>query len=1249
MIRRIFVEKKQTLFNTTHRLKEELNTQLHESITNMRFFIRYDIEGLEDGDFTQAVDLVFSEPPIDDIFYDHLPYMKGWQYFTKEYVPGQYDARADAAAQCVQLLTMSDPPIIRCAEIYAFQGAEDIEKIIQYIVNPVDSRVGSNDIPKSLVQEYEVPGEAEQIKGFCSFSNEHMHAFHDDYALAMDIKDLYFIRDYFLSQKRDPTETEIRVLDTYWSDHCRHTTFLSSIESIKIESPIPEIEETSRLYESLFIKHHGEKDCHYKSLMDMALMGLRELKSQGGVDGLDESGEINACSIRIKIDTSGGPCEYLVMFKNETHNHPTEIEPYGGAATCLGGAIRDPLSGRSYVYQAMRVSGAGDITMPAEQTLQGRIPQRIISKEAARGFSSYGNQIGLATGMVAELYHPGFAAKRLEAGFVIGAVRADDVQRAAPEPGDLVLLIGGETGRDGCGGATGSSKAHTTGSIEQGGAEVQKGNPLIGRKIQRLFRNKECSKLIKRSNDFGAGGICVALGELSDGIRIYLDRVPKKYEGLSATELAISESQERMAVVIAINDLAKMMDLCAGENLKASLVAEITDSERMIMTMGDKVIVDLHRSLLSSNGVRQNASGIIRDPIPSYMDRPSIESRPFLQKKDYPEALRAELKRLNVTSNIGMAGMFDSTIGSASIYMPFGGKEQLCPALVMAAFVPVFPLDTNTATVASWAYDPYLMSESPFIGAQYAILVSVAKVCAAGAPFRGIKISLQEYFKKLGKDPLRWGEPLSAMLGALKAQLDLGIPAIGGKDSMSGTFMERDVPPTLISFAVAVAPADTLIQNVLYPGAEVYRISLQRSESGCPDYKYFNSLMETLGSFISQGKIRYCTVVEAGGAASAIVTSCLGNALGFCFQTAQDDLFYPRLGDLLIAGSFSEDLSQGNSALDRFSPEYIGRAGGDHFLFSQGALAVKKAESDYLHTLQDIFPYHTHDEGTIEKPDFHTRSYQAYGHKQFGSPQVLIPVFPGTNCEYDTAKKFLDAGAKTEIMVFKNLDSIDIHESVKKLASLIHESQILALPGGFSGGDEPDGSAKFIAAALGSPRVKDAIMELLEQRGGLILGICNGFQALIKLGLLPFGNITPMKENSPTLSFNKIGRHVSVISAIRVASIDSPWLSNCKVGDIYMTPLSHGEGRFIAPEGQISELAKAGRICTQYVDPSGTPTLQWPHNPNGSAAAVEGLLSPCGRILGKMGHTERTGKGLYINVPMGPVMDIFSAGVRYFS
>ncbi|MDR3319336.1 MAG: phosphoribosylformylglycinamidine synthase, partial [Clostridiales bacterium] len=1176
MIKRIFVEKKRTVSGAAEGLARDLNVQLKLGITDARTFIRYDVEGLSETDFAAAVNTVFSEPPVDDVYYEELPPLKGYTVFAAEFLPGQYDMRADSAAQCVQLLTMSARPVVKCATVYAFAGLSDPAKAQSYLINPVDSRLAEADKPVTLEQKLAAPSAVELIEGFRSKTSAQIKEFHKTFGLAMSLADIKFVQKYFKKEGRDPFETEIKVLDTYWSDHCRHTTFLTELTDVRFDTPNPEIEQAYNSYIALhkeLFKGRGDK---YPCLMDIATIGARELKRRGMLTALDESEEINACSINVRAETANGPEDWLVMFKNETHNHPTEIEPFGGAATCLGGAIRDPLSGRVYVYHAMRVTGAADITAPVSKTLGGKLPQRVISRGAARGFSSYGNQIGLATGMVSEIYHPGYVAKRLETGFVVGAAPKANVVRSAPGPGDIVVLIGGETGRDGCGGATGSSKEHNLDSIEKCGAEVQKGNPTTERKIQRLFRNPEVTKRIKRCNDFGAGGVCVAIGELCDGLEIYLDRVPKKYEGLNGTELAISESQERMAVVISAAELDLITDLCAAENLTATAVAAVTREPRMKMFCGGVTIVDLKRSLLSSNGVKQTATAVVTDGITGYMNTVSKEAAVHIKKGDYAAALSAELKRLNVTCNKGLSEMFDSTVGAGSVLMPFGGERQLTPSIAMAAKLPVFPGDTDTATVAAWGFDPYLMSESPYVGAQYSILVSVAKVCAAGAPYGTVYLTLQEFFRRLKTDPKRWGEPLSALLGALTAQTGLGLAAIGGKDSMSGTFVKIDVPPTLISFALGIGKASEIIGNTLDGEHELYRIKLARNAYGTPDYAGFTALMRTLGEEIKSKNVFFATVCETGGAAAAIAKACLGNALGFRFANADAGLFVPALGDIIIA---AKDLT----VFSAYVPELLGSSSADgKFRFGARILEHKHAVKSFTCTLSKVFPLTGADGETPPGIPAVIKKFPHVARTRVPRPKVLIPVFPGTNCEYDTAKKFIAAGAETELFVVRNRTASDIRQTALRLESAIAGAQIIAFPGGFSGGDEPDGSGKFIATAFRSPRIADAVSALLNRRDGLIVGICNGFQALIKLGLLPFGEIAPMDVESATLYFNNVNRHVSALCRTRITSTASPWLSKVKRGEIYNTAVSHGEGRLIAPAHVLERLAKNGQIFSQY-------------------------------------------------------------------
>ncbi|MCI8435749.1 MAG: phosphoribosylformylglycinamidine synthase [Clostridia bacterium] len=1254
MIKRLFVEK--TDGSAAKKTLSELSNVLGIVPEALRVFLRYDVEGLSDADFARAVGTVFSEPPVDRVF-ETLP--DGYDYFGIEYLPGQYDQRADSAAQCVQLLCVCARPLIRTATVYAVKGLSEDEtaRVKSYLVNPVEARLCSFELPKTLTPAVDAPEPAAMVDGFIDFPKNRIADYHAQMGFAMSVEDLLFVQAHFKSERRNPTVTELKVIDTYWSDHCRHTTFLTHLEKIKVKSDMPVIENTLNEYRALFNKHHQGRPDKYPSLMDMATIGAREVKSRGHLENLDQSEEINACSIKVPITVDGQPRDYLVMFKNETHNHPTEIEPFGGAATCLGGAIRDPLSGRSYVYQSMRITGAGDINAPVEKTMKGKLPQRVISKTAAAGFSSYGNQIGLATGIVHEMYHPGYAAKRLETGFVVGAAPAENVVRSVPEAGDVVLLIGGETGRDGCGGATGSSKAHTIESIDRCGAEVQKGNPLTERKIQRLFRNPHCTRLIKRCNDFGAGGVSVAIGELSPGLDIDLDRVPKKYEGLSATELAISESQERMAVVVDKNDVEAMQALAAEENLATTQVATVTDTARMRMYCGGKLIVDLPRRFLDSNGVRQTAAATIKENTTEYFDTLSAKAQALYNKGEYAELLCKILSDYNVCSQKGLSEIFDSTIGAGTVLMPFGGKNQLTPPTAMAAKIPVDG-HTDTATVASYGCDPALLDEGCFIGALYSVLLSVVKVAVTGVPLSSIRLTFQEFFERLRTDPERWGKPTAALLGALNAQLGFNMAAIGGKDSMSGSFEKLDVPPTLISFALGIGDAKSLITNVFArPDQRVYRVRIKRDKYNVPDYEYLTEFLKLLYGETVRGNVDYATVVEQGGAAAEIVKSCLGNGLGFAFNGVKADYFTPSLGDILISTTdpdnfvgydlefmgitCSRKIIQIGSTLKALSiDEYI-VSGGEE-------LALERAADAYTSTFAGVYPMTAAADGAVENVAY-TAGAGVKRKKSKVQPTVFIPVFPGTNCEYDTARKFIDAGAKTDIFVIKNRTPADIEQAVEEIAKRIANSQIIAFPGGFSGGDEPDGSGKFIAATFKNPRIADAIHALLYKRGGLALGICNGFQALVKLGLLPYGEVRDMTDRSPTLTFNNIGRHVSTVVKVRVASNLSPWLSGCKVGDVYNVAVSHGEGKFIADDENLQKLITQGQIATQYADMDGNATMLSPFNPNGSVYGIEGITGADGRIFGKMGHSERSGKDLLKNVDDCVYdMKIFESGVKFF-
>ena len=1242
MVKRIFVEKKRGMDVGAQKTKADLAGVLGLDCEDVRQFIRYDIEGLDGKVYEEAKTTIFSEPPVDVVYEDELPPLDGYSVFAAEYLPGQYDQRADSAMQCVQLLSAEDRPLIKCATVYAVKGCDgSMGKIKKYIINPVESREGSFELPETLVQKTEAQTSVPIIDGFTAMSDGEIAAYHAKIGFAMSVEDLVFVRDYFASEKRDPTETELKVIDTYWSDHCRHTTFATEITDIKTDCENPHIAKALELYASLFEKFNSKRKDKYRCLMDIATIAVKELVSQGKLGNLDVSEEINACSVNVTVDVDGKPEEWLIMFKNETHNHPTEIEPFGGAATCLGGAIRDPLSGRAYVYQAMRVTGCADPNERIEDTLKGKLPQRVISKTAAAGYSSYGNQIGLATGLVHEMYDEGYKAKRLETGYVIGGVKKSNVVRQRPRKGDVVILLGGDTGRDGCGGATGSSKAHTEKSVEVCGAEVQKGNPPTERKLQRLFRNPEASRLILKCNDFGAGGVSVAIGELADSLDIYLDRVPKKYEGLSGTELAISESQERMAVVVAAKDAEKFAELAAEENLNATVVAEVTDTGCMRMYFAGSRIVELKRAFLDTNGVKQKQTAEIVDRPRGYMDAPCAATAEKIAKGDHKGALTGELSRLNVCSQKGMGEMFDSTIGARSVLMPFGGKYQLTPASVMAAKPPVSG-ETDTVTVSAFGCSPQLLEDSPFVGAIHSILTAASKLAASGVPIDTVRLSLQEFFMRLNKDPKRWGQPLSALLGALYAQIGLGLGAIGGKDSMSGTFEHIDVPPTLICFGMGVYKASKLISNTFDAdgGSEVYLLPMPRDGYGVPDFEKVLGIYSALHEAIDRGEVSAAGVVEEGGAVCGIVKSCLGNGLGCSFVEYGADMFAPRFGDIYFQ-------AKGNDVLKEVGARIVARIGGEDFVLGGCTVSGKDARDAFCGTLEKVYPTTAPADGEVKTLSagggFAVRKGSA-----IARPRVLIPAFPGTNCEDDTARAFERAGAQAKVFVVKNRSAADIEESVKALVKELSEAQILAFPGGFSGGDEPDGSGKFIATTFRNPAIAEAVMELLYGRDGLALGICNGFQALIKLGLVPYGDVREQLADAPTLTFNNISRHVSTMVRVRVATDRSPWLSSVKVGDVFSVPVSHGEGRFVSGGAELDKLIAAGQVATQYVDFDGNATMESPFNPNGSMYGIEGIISPDGRVLGKMGHAERLDSDLYRNVEGNYDMKLFESGVKYF-
>lgn len=1255
MIKRVYVKRKQS-----SQLRAEILDVLGIDVPVTRY-LRYDVEGLTEDEFNRVLPEVFYTPPSDDLFLEQMPKAKGF-VFGVEFLPGQFDMRADSAAQCVQLITMSTRPLIACADIYDIENATDsqIKRIKEYLINPVDSRECSLDKPETLEMVIPPPAPVEMLKDFGKKPLAMLKAFHKESGFAMSVEDLVFVQSYFRSERRDPTMTELKVIDTYWSDHCRHTTFLTALE-FKLKTENPHLESTLNDYLKAFNKLYEGRADKYVSLMDMATIGAKILTLAGATHDIDVSPEINACTIKTSPIVDGMKEDWLVLFKNETHNHPTEIEPYGGAATCLGGAIRDPLSGRSYVYQSMRITGAGDINAPISDTVKGKLPQRVISRTASKGFSSYGNQIGIATGKVREYYHSGYVAKRLETGFVVGAAPEVNVRRYVPDAGDVVLLIGGATGRDGCGGATGSSKSHDLHSIETCGAEVQKGNPAIERKLQRLFRNHDATRLIKRCNDFGAGGVSVAIGELASGLDIDLDSVPKKYSGLSATELAISESQERMAVVIAPDDVSEFVKICDKENLDATVVAKVTDTDSMRMFYNGTLIVDLKRKFLDSNGVRQNATAALRDGKVDSFDNLNSKRKGYFAKRDYAALATDILSDYNVASQKGMGEAYDSTIGALSVLMPFGGKNQLTPCQAMAAKLPAH---TDACTVSSWGFNPYLMEKSPYVGALYSVICAVERIVATGVNPRDAYLTMQEFFARC-TDANKWGAPASALLGALEAQLRLGVPAIGGKDSMSGSFERLDVPNTLIAFALGMSEGKYVVSNVFNrTGQRVYRYRLKRDEFSQPDFAELNGFLDLLSGEIRRGNVDYTAVTEEGGAFAQVAKSCFGNMIGFAFSADDEDVFSDSFGDILVAPTNVENFEGYGLELIGVTvdaPNLIFDArlqpldDGSCVVFDGRELPLEVALKAFTGTFESVYPTTAPSNETptsinyvaepAAKPKKKSKSKSAV----IAVPRVIIPVFAGTNCEYESAYKFELAGADVNTMVIRNRTGSQVNESVQALAEQIASSQILMIPGGFSGGDEPDGSAKLIAAFLSSPRIKDALDDLIYKRKGLVLGICNGFQALIRLGLLPDGKISPLNEQSPQLTFNNIGRHMSSIVNIRVASNLSPWYNAVKTGDVYSVVISHGEGKFVAPDAVIKRLIDNGQVATQYCDSQGNVRPEMPYNPNGSMMNIEGITNADGRILGKMGHSERMGANLYKNYSGADFdMQIFESGIKYF-
>ena len=1251
---RIFVEKKPGFDIEAGHIMADLRENLGmTAIEDLRYLNRYDISGLSQEEFQQARGTILSEPNVDQVYDEEFPAPEGYRVFAMEYLPGQYDQRADSAAQCVQLLTQGERPQVLTARVVAVKGNitdEQFEKIQSYLVNPVESRIASLDKPESLDMQAEVPPDVARVKGFIGWNGEELKNYYGSMGFAMTLEDLAFCQEYFRdTERRDPTVTELRVIDTYWSDHCRHTTFLTRLEQVEIEKGALSgaIEEALKAYYDARDTVYGKDTSRPVSLMDMALVGMKLLRKEGKIPDLDVSEEINACSIQVPVTIDGETQQWLVQFKNETHNHPTEIEPFGGAATCLGGAIRDPLSGRAYVYQAMRVTGSGDPRTSFEDTMPGKLPSRKLTTGAASGYSSYGNQIGLATGQVTELYDPGYMAKRMEIGAVIGASPKENVIRETPMPGDAIVLLGGRTGRDGCGGATGSSKAHTEQSIETCGAEVQKGNPPTERKIQRLFRDGEVAKLIKRCNDFGAGGVCVAIGELADGLTVDLDRVSKKYEGLDGTELAISESQERMAVVLDPKDVPAFLQAAHQENLEAQQVAEVTENPRLKMNWRGDLIVDLSREFLNTNGVTQRAKAKITavDPAEDYRHLAPKALRDLPVGKAFEE----NLKRLEVCSQKGLSERFDSSIGAGTVLMPFSGKYQLTPEEAMVAKIPLLKGETDDATAMSYGYIPGISRWSPFHGAAYAVVESLSKLLAVGADPAAARLTFQEYFERLHDVPERWGKPAAALLGAFTAQVNMGNPAIGGKDSMSGSFEALDVPPTLVSFAVAMTKASKTVSACFRKaGSQAWMVPVpENPETHLPAWDKLKAVYAKIYEMMGKDQILSASVVREGGAAAAVCRMCFGNQMGFQFAGDPDQktLFAPLSGSLVLELKDDSD----TTGLETLGASVLGAVCGEPvILIGSERLSLAALTEAWEKPLEKVFPTRAETKAYFCQVPLYSERNQKAPAVQYAKPRVFIPAFPGTNCEVDTARAFERAGAKADVLIVKNLTPADIEETIEAMVKAIQNAQIIMLPGGFSGGDEPDGSGKFIATTFRNPRVAEAVSELLEKRDGLMLGICNGFQALIKLGLVPYGRITQIQENDPTLTFNTLGRHVSRMVYTRVTSVKSPWLMGAEAGQIHTVPVSHGEGRFVADAQTVARLMANGQIATQYVDLEGNPSMDIQWNPNGSVCAIEGITSPDGRILGKMGHSERQGENLYGNVPGEKDQQLFASGVRYF-
>jgi len=1263
-VKRVYVEKKPEYAVRAKELQSEIKSYLGISgATKVRELIRYDIENISGETYKKALVTVFSEPPVDDIYEEEFD-LNGARTFSVEFLPGQFDQRADSAEQCVKLLNEEEEPIIRTAVTYAIEGTisdEEFAAIKKHCINPVDSRETGLEKPETLVQSFPEPEDVKIFDGFRGMPETELKALYDSLNLAMTFKDFLHIQNYFKNdENRDPSMTEIRVLDTYWSDHCRHTTFSTELKNVAFDDGYycAPMKETYEDYLNTHKNLYAGRSDKFVCLMDLALMAMKRLKKEGKLQDQEESDEINACSIVVPVEVDGKTEEWLVNFKNETHNHPTEIEPFGGAATCLGGAIRDPLSGRTYVYQAMRVTGAADPTVPVSETISGKLPQKKLVREAAHGYSSYGNQIGLATGYVKEVYHPNYVAKRMEIGAVMGAAPRRAVQRLTSDPGDIIILLGGRTGRDGIGGATGSSKAHNTESTAVCGAEVQKGNPPTERKIQRLFRREEVAHIIKKCNDFGAGGVSVAIGELADGLRVQLDKVPKKYAGLDGTELAISESQERMAVVVSPSDVRTFLGYAAEENLEAVEVAVVTEEPRLVLEWRGKEIVNISRAFLDTNGAHQETNVAVDMPVPedNYLNKISTPKvADAVAKNDMKAAWLAELADLNVCSQKGLVEMFDGSIGAGSVYMPFGGKYQLTETQSMVAKLPVANGKCDTVTMMAYGFDPYLASWSPYHGAIYAVLESLSRIVTAGGDYKKIRFTFQEYFRRMNEDPKRWSQPFAALLGAYNAQIGFGLPSIGGKDSMSGTFNDIDVPPTLVSFAVDVAKEQDIITPELKTaGNELLYFTIDKDEYDVPVYAQVMKLYDVIHTLIQKGAIVSAYALDGKGLAAALAKMAFGNKLGVTVDAdvTTDTLFAPGFGNIVAevpAGKTAEIYEALQNAGLSANVKRAGSVNGDAaFICGDMKLAIDEALNAWTGTLEKVFPTRaTEDKEEVKTDLYHADSVYVCKNK-VAKPTVFIPVFPGTNCEYDSAKAFERAGADTIVKVFKNLNASDIRESVDEFTKAIDQAQIIMFPGGFSAGDEPEGSAKFFATAFRNAKMTEAVMKLLNERDGLALGICNGFQALIKLGLVPYGEIRPQTADSPTLTYNTIGRHISKMVYTKVVTDKSPWLAQAELGKVYCNPASHGEGRFVAPKEWLDKLFANGQVATQYVNEAGVPTMDEEWNVNGSYCSIEGITSPDGRVLGKMAHSERRDRSVAMNIYGEQDLKIFESGVAYF-